>query len=382
VRILIAEQSPRFAGGSERLALSVARYALSRGHEVWLAYECAGDMVESYVRAGARAVRLPLRPIAARQPADAWRALRTLRAAVVREAIEVVFSAQVPLVPLMAAATWATRARTAVHLGLVYDFPSPIFQRGLREIDLGIAPSVHTSEGWRQRGWPAERLRVIENGIDDVTFTPGDGRAAARARLAMDSATHVIAYVGRLVAAKGIFTLLDAFISYRRQGGEAMLWFAGDAPEQQAAELETRARAAGLWDSAVRVRPATSVPEDIYRAADIVVLPAEWDEPFGLAPLEAAACGTLALVSDRGRLPEFVSSVGAGAVVRAGDVDDLSTCLTFWLSDDARRETAAARLRTDVVRRFAFDRCGGAYLSAFHELARAARAEPLIAKSS
>ncbi|MCC7007752.1 MAG: glycosyltransferase family 4 protein [Acidobacteria bacterium] len=371
MRLLIAEQWPRFAGGSERMSLSLGRHARAHGCEIWLAYEQPGDMLAAYEQAGIRTMAMPIRPLAARRPGAAWRAVRSLRRLVRREQIDLVFTSQVPLVPALAAAVFGTRARTVVHLGLVYDFPSPIFQRGMRAIDLGIAPSDHTAEGWRARGWPAGTLQVIENGVDIMTFSPGDGRDAARRRLGLPPAVPLVAYVGRLTAAKGVFTLAEAFAAYRRRGGSARLVFAGAAPGDEAMQLAAFAHQAGMADDVLAVWPPLSTPEDLYRAADLVVVPSEWDEPFGLAPLESAACGTLAIVSDRGRLPDFVRAVGPCAVTRAGDVDDVSTCLLYWLAERERREAAAQRVHEDVVRRFGFSACGDAYLQAFSRMVAA-----------
>lgn len=353
------------------MSLSLCRHARARGHDVWLAYERRGDMVAAYERSGAHCVQVPVRPVAARRPFEAWTSFRSLRGLVRRTHVDLMFTSQVPLVPVVAGAAYGTGVRTVVHLGLVYDFPSPIFQWGMRAIDLGVAPSAHTAAGWRDRGWPLSALRVIENGVDDATFSPGDGREAARRRLGVPLNQPLIAYVGRLVAAKGIFTLVDAFGAYRRQGGAARLLLVGAAPTEEEAELHARARQACVPADAWEVRSPTAAPEDVYRAADVVVVPSEWDEPFGLVPLEAAACGTLAIVSDRGRLPEFVAAVGPCAVVRAGDAEELCARLVYWLADPIRREAAAIRLRTDVVDRFAFGACGDQYLDAFRELGAA-----------
>ena len=118
-----------------------------------------------------------------------------------------------------------------------------------------------------------------------------------------------------------------------------------------------------MSQDAWQLRPPTSAPEDVYRAADLVVVPSEWDEPFGLVPIEAAACGTLTIVSDRGLLPTFVESLGRDAVFRSANVDALSERLTFWLADRARREHAAHVLSDDVRRRYSFASCGDAYLA-------------------
>jgi glycosyltransferase involved in cell wall biosynthesis len=258
-----------------------------------------------------------------------------------------------------------------VHLGLVYDFPSPIFRSGMRFIDMAMAPSHHTADGWRGRDWPARSLRVIPNGVDTRTFCPGLSRKAARDHLAISvEKSPLIAYVGRLVPEKGILTLTRAFASYRRSGGEGHLMFVGPAPAGEVLRLRDAAREEGLPDAAWEVRPSTPTPEDVYRAADLVVVPSEWDEPFGLVPVEAMACGTLAIVSDRGGLPRFVAPLNGDAVFAAADPESLGARLHYWLSDPDRREAAAARMASHARAHFSFEPCGDAYLAAFEEALR------------
>lgn len=372
MNLLFLEQRPKFGGGSERVTLSLCQHAIGRGHRAWLIYEEPGDMVDAYRAAGASCVETSIVPIAVREPRAAWRSLRQLRRLVTSNAIDVVFTSQVNFASLLAAVGQLTGTRTAIHLGLVYDYPSPIFRSSVRRVSLGIAPSAHTAEGWKQRGWPAASLAVIPNGVDTTRFDVGEGRAAARACLGLGRvAGPVVAYVGRLSAAKGIFTLLTAFAGFRRATGTGHLVFVGAAPNDETPALRGLGRQVGLPDEAWEVKPATASPEQAYRAADLVVVPSEWEEPFGLVPLEAMACGTLALVSDRGVMPSFVAPASREAVFAAGDSGQLTQRLTFWLSDAAGREQAAARARTHVRSAYAFEACGDGYLSAFTRLVTA-----------
>jgi glycosyltransferase involved in cell wall biosynthesis len=369
VRVLFVEQYPRFGGGSERMSLSLCKHAVARGHHVRLVHAEDGDMVPAYAAGGAACERAPVRPMAVRETSAAFTSAATLSRIVLRDRTDVVFTSQVNYVSLLALVGRLTRVRTAVHLGLTYDYPSPLFRAGIRSISVGVAPSEPTAAGWRTRGWPSGSLRVIPNGVDTSVFRPGEGRCAARRSLGIPEGQGlVVAYVGRLVPEKGIFTLLRAFAAHRRRGGEGRLVFVGAAPAGEVAQLEDAAAAEALDRCFWEVRPPTANPELVYRAADLVVVPSQWDEPFGLVPLEAIACGTMTIVSDRGRLPDFVAPIGGDAVFRSGDVEALRACLSRWLAADGARDRSAAALRDDVCERFGFERCGDAYLEVFQTL--------------
>lgn len=369
MNVLFLEEWPRFVGGSERMSLALCGHAARRGHHVSMAYARPGDMVDAYARAGARVHQIPATPIAVRHLPTALRSITALANVVRRGKADVVFTSQVNYVSLLAAVGQVTGARTGVHLGLVYNYPSPVFRTGARLIDLAVAPSEQSADGWRQKDWPSKSLRVIANGVDTQVFHPGDGRAAARRRQSLDGvAGPLVAYVGRLVPEKGIFTLLEAFARYRRAAGAGHLLYVGQPGADEISQLGRRAHDAGLKPGDWTVRPAVATPEDVYRSADLVVAPSEWDEPFGLSPLEALACGTMTVVSDRGVLPTFVAPVGDSAVFPSGDIDALRRRLTEWLSADDRREASARALAAHASSRFGLDRCGDEYLAAFSSM--------------
>jgi glycosyltransferase involved in cell wall biosynthesis len=279
---------------------------------------------------------------------------------------EWIITSQVSYVSLLAFTGKLTGARTAVHLGLPYAFPSPLFGRAMRHITLGIAPSQHTAKSWIQRGWPQKRLRVITNGVDTSTFNSLVNRQQSRAEIGVSpDKGALVTYVGRIVAPKGVQTLLRAFASWRKRTGSGLLLFVGHAQEAEIGALRQLAAQLGLPDEAWEIRDPTSQPESFYRAADLVVVPSEWDEPFGLAPLEAMACGTLAIVSDCGILPEFVAPLGTACVFRSGDAASLDERLQEWLGNVTARENAALQMAQYTTSRYGFTRCGEAYLEAF-----------------
>jgi glycosyltransferase involved in cell wall biosynthesis len=87
-----------------------------------------------------------------------------------------------------------------------------------------------------------------------------------------------------------------------------------------------------------------------FTAADLFVLPSEW-EAFGLVLMEAQACGTPCVVSDRGGPKEVIAPGQTGVVVPFGDADRWTTQLMDLLTDDGLRQRMgkAARERAMTV---------------------------------
>ncbi|MCU1459986.1 MAG: glycosyltransferase [Acidimicrobiales bacterium] len=153
-------------------------------------------------------------------------------------------------------------------------------------------------------GHPIGRAAVVYSGIDRVDFPLAAPDARPwRGRLL---------FVGRLDERKGLETVLAALA---HMGGTS-LDIVGPGPADYRARLEQRVAQLGLGD---RVRfdevPRSQLAEQ-YRAADAFVFPSEWDEPFGLVPVEAMACGTPVIASGTGGSAEFLVD-GANCLIAA-----------------------------------------------------------------
>ena len=95
---------------------------------------------------------------------------------------------------------------------------------------------------------------------------------------------------------------------------------------------------------------------ELYARADVVVYPTIGDEPFGLVPIEAMACGRPVVVTNSGGLIESVVEGRTGYVVDRGSVTMLADAMeTFAARPDIRREMGAAG-RRHVLAHFSLNR--------------------------
>jgi glycosyltransferase involved in cell wall biosynthesis len=162
------------------------------------------------------------------------------------------------------------------------------------------------------------RVRVEPPGVDLDRFSPG-GRGRARERFAVADDAFLAVCVRRLVPRMGLDTLIDAWA--RALPGlptPAHLLIAGDGLLR--GELDAQIAAAGLKDS-VRLlgRIDDDALVDLYRAADVGVVPTRAFEGFGLVVVEAAGCGTPTIVTRVGGLPEAVAGLDRSLSVPPGD---------------------------------------------------------------
>jgi glycosyltransferase involved in cell wall biosynthesis len=146
----------------------------------------------------------------------------------------------------------------------------------------------------RYSRWRFPVSTVVWNGIDPGLFRPsGEPHRMWRGRLL---------YVGRLDERKGVHTLIKA-LTHLPDGTTLSIYGRGDAAYQGA--LQALAERLGVSDRITYAVADRAELPAIYADADVCVFPSEWDEPFGLVPLEAMACATPVVATGTGGSAEF-----------------------------------------------------------------------------
>ncbi|MBI2899406.1 MAG: glycosyltransferase family 4 protein [Planctomycetes bacterium] len=150
---------------------------------------------------------------------------------------------------------------------------------------------------------PDGRLHLVPGAVDLDRFRPGGSKAENRRRLGLVETGTLLLTVRRLVPRMGIESLIDALPPLLRRHPDVSLVVGGDGPLRPALEK----RAADLPVRFLGYVQDEQLPA-LYRAADVFVLPTRALEGFGLVAIEAMACGTPALGTPVGAIPEVLGA--------------------------------------------------------------------------
>jgi glycosyltransferase involved in cell wall biosynthesis len=164
-------------------------------------------------------------------------------------------------------------------------------------------------------GIPAERVRVIENGVDADLFRPLDRREARRS-LGLPEEGPLLVSVGTLAPRKGFHLVMEAMSRLADRFPDLRFAIVGGAGAEGAMEKGLRDIAArlGLADRVVFAGPRQRAELAAwYSAADAFVL-ASAHEGCPNVVLEALSCGTPVVATPVGNVPELVPAE-AGRVV-------------------------------------------------------------------
>jgi N-acetyl-alpha-D-glucosaminyl L-malate synthase BshA len=205
------------------------------------------------------------------------------------------------------------------------------------------AVSAHLrDETIRAFGCTACDIRVIPNFVNLEEYRP----SANGDRPVLAPAGHkVLTHISNFREVKRVKDVVRIFARVRKTM-PATLLMVGDGPDRDEAQRE--AATLGVAED-VRFLGRLDSVADILRGTDIFVLPSQ-TESFGLAALEAMACGAVCIASRAGGLPEVIRDGVDGMLEPPGSAEAMGRRAIELLRDPARhqvmREAAIATART------------------------------------
>ncbi|WP_254272257.1 glycosyltransferase family 4 protein [Haloarcula marina] len=246
-----------------------------------------------------------------------------------------------------AQAARATRGTdTAFAFSTGENIPYPLYQRNpllwkTKQYVNRRAAGITTTTPLGRRaliheGVPHEKVTVLPNAIDTERFAPVEDARPADVSLPTElNSTRNVLFVHGLCEQKGTYDLLSAFERIENEDARLVLLGTDELDDEASARIAKSERI--VWRERI---PYTQMPT-LYNLADVAVLPSVTmpnnEEQFGMAVLEAMACGTATVVTDVGGLPYVVSEGESSLVVPERSPLDLARAIENLLCDEVRR---------------------------------------------
>ncbi len=216
-----------------------------------------------------------------------------------------------------------------------------IEREGMIAADRVIAVSQWTKDIIVNKyGIPEEKVAVVHNGVESIAAAGGPAAALEQLRRA---GNKIVLFVGRVTLQKGpdyFVELARRVLAWRPQTYFVMVGSGDMLPRMIERAADHQISNHFIFPGFLRGEELNSV----YRSADLYILPSV-SEPFGITPLEAAACGAPVMVSRQ----SGVSEVMAHALkVDFWDIDEMTNqvlavldhpSLAATLADNGRRDT-------------------------------------------
>jgi glycosyltransferase involved in cell wall biosynthesis len=194
---------------------------------------------------------------------------------------------------------------------------------------------------------------VIYNPISLERFEKG---RSLRLEWGMPPDAVIVAFLGQIRGIKGVADFIS--MAQRIPDPDVCFLIAGECRNPaEFADAYSEQDLDGLIAGDARIRYVGYITqvENVYRTADIVVVPSRWQEPLGLINLEAGACRKPVVATRVGGIPEVVEDGVNGFLTEPGDIDALAEKVAALIADPNLRtrmgEAGRARVERDFTTR-------------------------------
>ena len=212
----------------------------------------------------------------------------------------------------------------------------------LRQANLLVVLSNYWMEFFTDL-YPAEKIRVVENGIPVDKFSPASQPAQSKG-------VNFI-YVGRLLGQKGIDELLEAAHEVFKIYPDSHLTIVGG---EKAARFKRKSDELEISNNVSFTGEVVGNNLiELYQNADIFVLPSH-AEGMPLVLLEAMSVGLACIATDVGAIPEMLHASG-GIIIPPKDVDALTNAMLELANNPDKVYSMGKENRKIIERDFSFD---------------------------
>jgi glycosyltransferase involved in cell wall biosynthesis len=210
-----------------------------------------------------------------------------------------------------------------------------------------VANSQNVAQSLIDSGIGAERISIVNEGVEIRPLPSADERSRARKRWSVQAHEFLFGCVSVFVPEKGQRHLIEALPRVRMLHPEVRLLLAGDG----ACRRELQMLATQLGQSEAVLFPGfVSNVDDVYAALDAFAFPSEF-EGLGTALQAAMASGLPCISTNRGALGEVVDQERTALVVEPYD-KEFSVAMLRLLDDDDLRKRLGEAGRREVEERF------------------------------
>jgi glycosyltransferase involved in cell wall biosynthesis len=347
MRILQLTSARQFGGG-ERHFVDLTNALVQGGHEVFVALIPESPLLPELPRIpDADILELPLR-----NSLDISAAF-TLRRFVHEHQVEIIHAhvaRDYPLAALAAGRAGQTRLVLTRHVL----FPlSKLHKLTRRRVSRVIAVSNAVARELKQQGvFRAAQIKVVRHGIDLSRYP-----SRRENRQPRENELLRVGMLGELSPTKGQTDFVHAAAIVAAQRDDVEFVIAGrdkSADGRNWREIESLIAECGLGSRMSLVDSIVDVPA-FLSGLDLFVS-ASHTEAFGLAIVEAMACGVPVVATRTAGACEIIGPEEIGRLVPIGGIDDLARTITELLSDEEQRENLAEKARRNIAERFSLER--------------------------
>ena len=243
-----------------------------------------------------------------------------------------------------------------------------LYARADRVVVVAPAFREHLVKHWRV---PAEKIAVVENGVEEDLFVPAHPAAnnALRQELGAEG-KFLVCYIGTIGNAHGLETLLDAAVQLKDERPGVILFLVGEGAEKE--RIVSLAQALRLTN--VRFldqQPRERIPAFISASDACLVLLKKAEVFKTVIPtkmLEFMSCGRPVILGVDGQARQIIEQAGAGVAIEPENAQALVQAIKQLADDPSFAQTLGKKGRDCILRNFSRRRTAEKYIGVLNEL--------------
>ncbi len=216
-------------------------------------------------------------------------------------------------------------------------------------------------ENWKV---PAEKISVVENGVETELFSPQPDAAAKKRELGLEG-KFLVCYVGTMGLAHGLETLIQAAEVLRKVNPQVQFLLVGEGADKE--RIESLARERGLANMTfLGQQPRETIPRFISASDACLVMLKKTDLFKTVIPtkmLEFMSCERPVILAVDGQAREIMEAGNAGIFVEPESAEQLVEAVQRLASDLGSRERLGRNGREHIVKHFSRQQTAWDYLT-------------------
>jgi glycosyltransferase involved in cell wall biosynthesis len=250
-------------------------------------------------------------------------------------------------------------------LGSVAKF---LYERANRIVVVSPSFKAHLMRHWLV---PAEKIAVVENGVETDLFSPAPAPASLALRRQLGAeGKFLMCYIGTMGNAHGLETLLDAAGQLQLQKSNAKFLLVGEGAEKE--RIKTLAQSRGLTNvSFLDQQPREKIPAFISASDACLVLLKKTDVFKTVIPtkmLEFMSCARPVILGVDGQARQIIEDAGAGLVIEPENPAALVSAIHQLSADRELCVTLGQKGREHILRHFSRARTAEKYIDVLRNL--------------
>ena len=211
------------------------------------------------------------------------------------------------------------------------------------------------------------RPLTVPNGIDLSEFSDLPDREKLRARYPQLRDKQTILFLGRLNRIKGLDILIKAYAMIAKERQDTHLLIVGGSADRYAKKVKQWVRQYGLGDRVSFAGMLTGQEKiEAYTGSDIFVLPS-YSENFGMAVVEAMACGLPVVISNRVGVAKKIAQNNSGIIIDT-NAQDLYRGIKLLLDNPVLKKEIAVNAKILAQDYYAIDKVADKMIKAYREI--------------